>query len=323
MTNYIPGTTPQIIADTNWRKFLASLTAGDVLNLKRVKGKPQLIVVDSSKTVGEVLMILVENVILSVPVVEREDHSVKFIGFVDVLDILGLVVKVTEQEKSNLHEFFSNPFFEKPIRQAMDPTLSEWTPVQETTNLLDILISFLHSKILRPHRLPVVSIDGRVSGVISQSDMVKMANENMHLLGNKVNATVEDLRIVHAVIAVRHTAKTIDALSILFENRVHGVAVVEHLTNKLMANLSASDLRGMRREDLALFDKTVMEFLQSINSSRGGIKSPVWCPPHSTLSQVITLIASQNVHRVYIANEKQHAIGVVSVSDIMCALMNC
>jgi len=311
---------PKLSANSNWKKFLASLTAVDILSLKRVTGKAQLIVVDSTKTAGEVLTVLAENSILSAPLVERRNSSVKFVGFVDVLDILGLVVKVTAQAKTSLHEYFSNPFFETPIRQAMTSTLSEWTPIQETANLFDVLNIFLTS---RSHRLPIVDHDGRVIGVISQTDMIKMANENVHLLGDNVNSTVEDLGIVHAVIAVRHTAKTIDALSILCENRVHGVAVVEPMTNKLLANLSASDMRGMRREDLGLFDKTVMEFLESVNVKRGGVKSPVWCPLHSTLLQVITSMASQNVHRVYIANEKQQAIGVVSVSDIMCALMKC
>jgi hypothetical protein len=87
-------------------------------------------------------------------------------------------------------------------------------------------------------------------------------SDTYSLIGNKANSTVEDLSIVHPVIAVRNTARTIDvspiisllsfpalltiilkALSILFENKVHGVAVVEHLTSKLIANLSASDLR--------------------------------------------------------------------------------
>jgi len=309
--------------DTNWKRFLASLTVGDVLNLKRVRGQTQLVVADSTQTVGEVLRLLVENSILSVPVVERGDHSVRFIGFVDILDIEGLAVKIIEETKSTLHEFFSNPFFEKPIRQAMNSTISyEWKPVEETTNLLEILCAFQGKDLLRPHRLPVSNGDGRVIGVISQSDLVKMASENMHLLGNKINNTVEELGVVHPVIAVRSTAKAIDVLSILFENRIHGVAVVDHSTNKLIANLSASDLRGMRREDLGLFDKTVMEFLQSMNAKRGGMKSPVWCPPRSMLSQVITLLATQNVHRVFIADERQQVIGVVSLSDVITALQH-
>jgi len=309
------------IADSNWKQLLASLTAADMLELKRVSGRAQLIVTDTTSSVSEVLAVLAENTILSVPVVERRDSSVKYIGFVDVLDILVLVVKITDLLEGNLHEFFSNPFFETPILEAIDPTVCQWSPIQETTNLLDTLLAF--QKSYGQHRLPITDEEGRAVGVLSQSDMVRLANANILLLGDKVKLTVEELELVHPVIAVRHTAKTIDALRILVENRVHGVAVVEHQTNKLIANLSASDFRGMRRDDLALFDKSVMEFLKSMNSDRGGVKSPVWCPPLTTLSQVIALITSQNVHRVYIADEKQHALGVVSLSDIMRALADC
>ncbi len=49
------------------------------------------------------------------------------------------------------------------------------------------------------------------------------------------------LELAHAVISVRNTARFADALSILFENRVSGVAVLAQ--SKLVGNISASDLR--------------------------------------------------------------------------------
>jgi CBS domain-containing protein len=47
--------------------------------------------------------------------------------------------------------------------------------------------------------------------------------------------------LAHAVISVRNTARFADALSILFDNRVSGVAVLSQ--SKLVGNISASDLR--------------------------------------------------------------------------------
>jgi hypothetical protein len=47
--------TPSIEKDTNWKKFLASLTVDDILKEKTAAGITQLIVVDSCNTVQEVL----------------------------------------------------------------------------------------------------------------------------------------------------------------------------------------------------------------------------------------------------------------------------
>lgn len=50
---------------------------------------------------------------------EGISSSAKCMGFVDVLDIVGLAFKLIKEGDHTLHEFFSNPFFEKPIKAAL------------------------------------------------------------------------------------------------------------------------------------------------------------------------------------------------------------
>jgi len=282
------------------------------------------VTVKSNSSVTDVLRILAENSILSAPVMDAESVAPKCLGFVDVLDIESLAVKIMKDSNQELHEFFSNPFFEKKITAAMSHTpLDEWVPIEASSSLLDVLCAFTSQPLFRPHRLPVLNSDGNIIGIISQSDIIKVAAKSKHLLGNCKHKTIEDMGLEHAVIAARSNVTARDVLGLLAENRVHGVAVVEHPTSKLLANLSASDLRGMTRHDLALFDKPVMEFLDAIHSKRGSsVKAPITCPPHTELGQVLTLLAENNIHRIFVTDGDNHTIGVISMGDVLDALKN-
>jgi len=311
--------------NTNWKKFLASLTVGDVLKEKQVAGQPRLITVDSTCTVVEALRKLADEDILSAPVMDRETTSGKCIGFVDVLDLVGLAFRIMKESNLQLHEFFSNPFFEKKVKDAISSAaFDDWVPVEETTSLLEVLCAFTGQSMFRPHRLPVVDVEGTIIGIISQSDIVKVASQSAHLLGNCLHKTIEDLKLEHAVIAARSNVAAREVLGLLTDNRVHGIAVVEHPASKLIANLSASDLRGMTRNDLALFDKPVILFLEAIYAKRGvAITPPISCRPKTEFGKVLSLLVEHDIHRVFVTDDAQHAIGVISMSDVVDALKNC
>lgn len=317
-----------IALDTNWKKYLASLTVDDLLKDKHAAGKSQLVVVDSTSSIVSVLHTLAEKNILSAPVMDRgRNASGKCMGFVDVLDMVALAFKTMRDSNQALQEFYSNPFFEKKISDVMAMSnfaFDDWKPVEETTTLLEALNAFTRPTLFRPHRLPVVNVEGTVIGIISQSDIVSIAAKNKRLLGNCLHKTIEELKLEHAVIAARSTVPVRDVLGLLTDNRVHGIAVVEHPMSTLVANLSASDLRGMTRKDLALFDKPVLEFLQAIYAKNNQtLAPPISCRPKTEFDQILTLLDEHDIHRVYVTDDSRHAIGVVSMSDVVSTLKNC
>jgi len=305
---------------------LASLTVDDILKEKNAEGKKQLIVVDSTTSITSVLHTLAENNILSAPIMDRESGG-KCLGFIDVLDMVALAFKTMKGADVTLQEFYSNPFFEKKVRDVLvgsDFAYDDWKPVEESTTLLEALYAFTRPSLFRPHRLPVVDVEGTIIGIISQSDIINVAAKNKHLLGSCLHKTIEELKLEHAVIAARSTVPIRDVLGLLTDNRVHGIAVVEHPNSILLANLSASDLRGMTRKDLALFDKPVYEFLQAIYKKNNlTLMPPISCRPKTDLDQILTLLLEHDVHRIYVTDQNKHAIGVVSMSDVVSTLKNC
>ena len=50
---------------------------------------------------------------------DRDSHSGKCLGFVDVLDIVALAFQIMKAANSTLQEFFSNPLFEKKVKDAL------------------------------------------------------------------------------------------------------------------------------------------------------------------------------------------------------------
>jgi len=311
--------------DSKWKKYLASLTVADILAEKRAAGRPQLVFVESEQTIADGLHILAQNSILSVPVLERKGDFKKWLGFVDVLDIVRIAVRIMSPFDMTLHEFFSNPFFEEKITAACGGSgaFDDWLPVQETTTLMEVLCTFNNK--FRPHRLPVVDVGGNLIGIISQTDILRVAAKNMNLLENAVHKSIGELKLEHLVITARTIIPASNALGILSENRVHGLAVVEPVTSKLIANLSASDLVGMTRDDLILFDRSVVEFLEALHKKKGSnLKFPISCTSLADLGQVISLMVNNHVHRVFVTDQdRHHALGVISVVDVIIALKNC
>ncbi len=82
-----------------------------------------------------------------------------------------------------------------------------------------------------------------VTNVASLSDVVALAVSQPDLLPpEKAKATVGALKLVKPIIGVRMDSAVVDALDILFHNKVSGIALIDH-SGRVTGNLSASDLR--------------------------------------------------------------------------------
>jgi CBS domain-containing protein len=161
--------------------------------------------------------------------------------------------------------------------------------------------------------------DEKILDIISQSDLVSYFSKNSEKLPEIASKSLDELKLVHPLISVRGDARLGDALGILYENRVSGVAIVEHATEHLLGNLSASDLRGFYNEyELAELNQPILEFL-----SKRRTKPTLFCTGKTTLKEAIARLTENRVHRLYIIDGEstKRAIGVVTLSDVLYALL--
>lgn len=86
----------------------------------------------------------------------------------------------------------------------------------------------------------------------------------------------------------------------------------------LVANLSASDLRGISESNLKLLTKPVLEFLKLMGN--GKVAHPVVVSSRDTIESILYKVYTSKVHRVWVVDSAQRPIGVVALGDIISFL---
>jgi len=296
----------------------------DILQKTTVKhliiNKKPLVAVKDNHSLRDTLKVLAEKNILSVPVL---DHvSGNFIGFVDVLDISGYVLSFWSKNlpRWKSHHFPSSDFFNSEVRSVLNFSGVD-TPaaVDEHTTLKDLIKIFNQPQKHHHHHLHRVAVasNGVIVNILSQSDVVTFLYANLENLPIS-NQPVANLITTHHPIVVRVDTPFVEALELLYRNRVTGIALVDESFH-LDGNLSASDLRGIIPFSFDAFDHSVLQFLAK--GTKTGLAGPsVTCAPGSPLRDVITSLVTQQVHRAYVVDDNNRPLGVISMSDIIAVI---
>jgi len=165
------------------------------------------------------------------------------------------------------------------------------------------------------HRVPVFDSTGtKVMSVVSQSLVVKFLADHLGQVGRAGSKSLRDLHLgVKKVVTVDESAKAIEGYRLMDANKLESIAVVG-ADGKLVAQLSASDLRGLSKELFAALDRRISDFT-------GKAKRVSTCQPDTKLRDVVKQLATGSLHRLWIVDKDQRPIGVVSLGDVMKALM--
>lgn len=305
--------------------------------------KPKLIEINSKTTLEETLKLLSERNILAVPVFDQEKQE--YIGIVHTFDILLYIVygffkddeEVTADAlKAKIEKCRSTPASDL-IGIAHYGHSGWWhsgilvyEPTKKVREILEILSRGVQRVLVRCSPTiagregdievshPTPSDDLRV---LSQSDFIKfLIIHAQATLDFTEHNTLEQLHLTHfdkeaQPATVPETASALSAFRILYTRPVDAVGVVD-ANGALVANLSASDLRGLTIAELPSLLKPVGEYLKS--RYHGHYLPPVTTTPQATLKSVMTLVASTGVHRVWVIDPQTKAqLGVVRLTDIL------
>lgn len=63
-----------------------------------------------------------------------------------------------------------------------------------------------------------------------------------------------------------------------------------------------------------------MDFMDQIVSAShetGKVTQPITCKPDSTLQGVIHTLASKSIHRIYVVDEQDEVVGVITLRDVI------
>jgi 5'-AMP-activated protein kinase, regulatory gamma subunit len=246
--------------------------------------------------------VLATHRILSAPVVSSEgnaagaehpkhagphDSVMSIVGFIDVRDILASFLQEVDLamlkdakmlKRMRILEDQGTRFAGKPIHDLKALGADGWFYALRSAqhaSLRDIVYDgFLYPKETKAlfggsrsrqvvHRLALFNTDGRLTNVVSQSDVVTFIYQHLEDLGKLGDATVTDLGFVrgHAgVLTVRPETPALDAMVLMEERNISAVAVV-NASGSIIGNFSISELRTIMAEHFGSLALPVGEFL--------------------------------------------------------------
>jgi len=278
--------------------------------------------VSSNTTLEETIQILAEEDILSVPVYDPESSN--YLGFVDVLDIVFAIIKIysnaTEDEAICWSPWADDlktlslrgvRFAVKPVKNVIDMSKADpYLPVSPNGTLFQLIEEIFCKGF---HRAPIVEENIPI-GLVTQSDILFDLSNNMHLLGPLAQQSLQSLNMgTKSVIQMSSEAQSIIAFHLMYQHKVSAVAIVGK-QGELLANLSASDIRGISHDNFGCLLKPIFDF---VRNRKEKVKAPVTCKLDSTLETVIMKLSIFRIHRLWIVDDADRPIGVLSLTDIM------
>jgi CBS domain-containing protein len=280
-------------------------------------GLKEIITIFETGTVEDALALLKERNVKSVPVRSADGKIVGILGIFDLLTYAVFGV-LTSDESYASHADLTR--LSNPVGNLVGLTnegKSAWSfkPYSTNAELWNCLYPFCAGV----HRVVVLDESNGEEHLLSQTDVVRYLLAQS-ALDATLSRSIDALEMVCGPEKVRSIAYHAPALRCyrrMVMEDITSIAIVDE-SGKLVANLSASDLRGLNRSSFQKLDEQVLKYLAE---GRGGeVRAPVTCTAWSTLREVMQKMLIEGVHRVWVTNEAGEPVGQVSMSDVIRVL---
>jgi len=254
-------------------------------------------------SIAETLTVLADNHILSAPVYNLETGLC--LGSVDVLDLVTFVLAQAPNDLDSAMLL--------PVATAVDVSLVDpFLPVLDQTPLSDVLTGAMRTG---AHRVPVVNIQNELVGVFSQFDLARFLHKyrDEPELQAFLNTTVSEAGFVPGIVHSVSVDCTLDqCFKLMIANKI-GCVGVETNGGTFVGNLSASDFRGVRPQDLkAWLSRRVGDVVRK--------QLPIVIERSTTFKEAVDLFVAWKVHRLYIVEDSFRPVGLVTLTDLVWAV---
>jgi CBS domain-containing protein len=160
----------------------------------------------------------------------------------------------------------------------------------------------------------------RVTGVVSQSDVVAAILANKQVLGAAADKTVEQLELDDgAVFTVTQDCPALKAFGMLIRDKKSSLGIVDE-DGKLVGNLSVSDVRALRSpEAFASLLLGVDDFLRVARgpATPRGTGAVVVVTAATTFLQVLESLTPKHLHRVYVVDADHKPVSIITLTDVL------
>jgi len=288
-----------------------------------------IITVDKSALLPDVLQLLTQHDIRSVPVVDKENN--RLLGLVDMIDIITFIVRFAEEchglpAANRNFEWFSEQLRKsgQTIAQIAGTSgdKSKLIPVMHGTSIYDIVQIMVNSGV---QRVPVLNPQtNKIENFVTQSTLIQYFAKNSAKLGKYADCTLSELGFKPKhVYAVKETDIAIEAFKLMSEHKITGVPIVDS-EGEIITNVSSRDLRNVLTDN-TFFEKLqypVEKFVSDLKSktfmhNAETMYPKICCKFTNTFVEVLHKLAATKIHRIYVVDNAEKPIGVISLDDIV------
>ncbi|XP_077472909.1 5'-AMP-activated protein kinase subunit gamma-1 isoform X2 [Stigmatopora argus] len=295
----------------------------------------KLVIFDTKLQVQKAFFALVANSLRAAPLWDS-----KLKRFVDFINIVHCYYKSPLVQMYELENHKIETWRDVYLKSSRPFLIS----ISPEASLFDAIYSLLKHKI---HRLPVIEpASGNVLHILTHKRILKFLHIFVSLPFQSTDSTLRDPSIYtlprpqgatvpkptfarrpiletgigtfRDVATVRQTATLYDALDIFVDRRVSALPVVDE-KGKVVALYSRFDVINLAAQktynDL---DVTLLEALRKRSCSAEGV---IKCYADETLDTVIERIVAAEVHRLVLVDRADIVRGIVSLSDLLQAMV--
>ncbi|XP_069853216.1 5'-AMP-activated protein kinase subunit gamma-2 isoform X2 [Dipodomys merriami] len=295
-----------------YMRFMKSHKCYDI-----VPTSSKLVVFDTTLQVKKAFFALVANGVRAAPLWESKKQS--FVGMLTITDFINI-----------LHRYYKSPMVQ--IYELEEHKIETWRELylQETfkplvnispdASLFDAVYSLIKNKI---HRLPVIDpISGNALYILTHKRILKFLQLFMSDMPKpsfmKQNLDELGIGTYHNIAFIHPDTPIIKALNIFVERRISALPVVDE-SGKVVDIYSKFDVINLAAEKTYNnLDVTVTQALLHRSQYFEGV---VKCSKLETLETIVDRIVRAEVHRLVVVNEADSIVGIISLSDILQALI--
>ncbi|KFO20172.1 5'-AMP-activated protein kinase subunit gamma-3 [Fukomys damarensis] len=277
----------------------------------------KLVIFDTTLEIKKAFFALVANGVRAAPLWDSKKQS--FVGMLTITDFILVLHRYYRSPLVQIYEIEQHKietWREIYLQGCFKPLVS----ISPNDSLFEAVYSLIKNRI---HRLPVLDpVSGTVLYILTHKRLLKF----LHIFGALLPQpaflcrTIQDLGIgtFRDLAVVLETAPILTALDIFVDRRVSALPVINE-SGQVVGLYSRFDVIHLAaQQTYNHLDMSVGEALRQRTLCLEGVLS---CQPHETLGEVIDRIAQEQVHRLVLVDETQHLLGVVSLSDILQALV--
>lgn len=310
---------PDILRDTFIAEPVEEIA---FINWKRKR----LVLIGEDRLVERALSRINSHNIHSIPVVSASGKGV--IGTIDILDIIhALIAAIDKNATSSIQQTMRREFMNQKVANLLS---KKSYVISNQANLYSAVRCMLE---YQQDRFVVVNrpIEGDVAqftqpemdvdGIFTLSDVLKFLVSNSMLMRKEelFNKSIRELGLGKNEPKKFHYKKCVaDAFREIGRLCSDGLAIVDD-NGVLVGNLSASDLKGVTRNNCPILNNTVEDFLNR-DQKRGWWERPFCLDLNDSLYHTVHQFVSTGIHRAYIVDQQGHPIGEVNHRDILAQL---